>query len=348
MANATASKPTKSKTAAQSSRQPPTHSLWLKYQPNAEGILSWHASAALHGLVLGLIVFLSLASYFGFTKPPRSLPMEAVTFQEAGGGGPKDGTGDAPGDHAPLKEGVDGDKPSPSDKPADVDRPQLPDAVAKRVDQEFTPEAARQIKEGPGSMAAFAGLDKDLRDKLRDGISPSPGKDGPGKDGGKDAGKDKGEGTGTGTGTGKMLNEREKRMLRWSMNFKTRDGNDYLQQLEGLGAILAIPVGGNGYQVVDLTKRPLHMEDRDLSTIQRIWWIDENSASVKSLMRAMGLPGDPARVVAFIPPELEEEIAKKELDFHHLKEEQIYETKFEVKQVGNKYEVRVTDQAAKK
>jgi hypothetical protein len=352
MASATEAKPAHSSTGKNSSRQPPAHTVWLKYQPNAEGILSWHASAALHALIFGGILLWSLylAAFF-FGKPNRSLPMEAVTFQDAGGGGTKDGTGDGPGGpHAPLSEGAqEGDKPTSGDtKPSDADRPHLPDDLVKKVEQEFAAPDARFVKElPPGAMEKLLGLENDAMKKMQDGINPSKGQGGPGKDGGVGPGTGPGQGTGTKEGTGKMLNEREKRMLRWSMKFNTRDGGDYLRQLEGLGSLLAIPVGPNDYKIVDLTKRPLHMEDRDLSTIQRIWWIDDNPSSVMSLMRAMGIPGQPSRVVAFIPPELEEEIAKKELAFHGLKEEQIYETKFEVRQVGGKYEVHVTGQTAK-
>ena len=40
-------------------------------------------------------------------------------------------------------------------------------------------------------------------------------------------------------------------MLRWSMIFDTRTGMDYLNQLRGLGAILAIPTGADGKDLQD-------------------------------------------------------------------------------------------------
>ena len=142
-----------------------------------------------------------------------------------------------------------------------------------------------------------------------------------------------------------------KRMLRWSMKFNMRSGTDYLHQLDALGTVLAIPVGpAEQFKVIrDLSKRPPPLLDEDLSKIQRIWWIDDNPPSVQSLMQAMGLPYQPSHVVAFIPPELEEDLAQKERAFKGLKEDQIYLTKFEVyPAVGSKgYDVRVMEQQTK-
>ncbi len=152
------------------------------------------------------------------------------------------------------------------------------------------------------------------------------------------------------TSSNRALNEREKRMLRWNMKFNTRDGADYLHQLNALGAILAIPVGPNGqFKVIrDLSSRPPPLLDENLSQIQRMWWIDDNQRSVQSLMTAMALNIKPSRVVAFIPAELEDELAKKEVAFKGLKEDQIYATTFEVYPVGGakQYDVHVRDQNA--
>ena len=172
---------------------------------------------------------------------------------------------------------------------------------------------ARYIQEGPESTKTFLDLDKDLRDKLRDGINPSKGNGGTGKDGGTGSGKDKGVGTGTGEGTGRMLNEGEKRMLRWSMKFNTGNGADYLRQLTHSRHPGRARRPQRQFKVIrDLWRPHPPLLDEDLSQIQRIWWIDDNPRSVESLMAAMDYSNLwPLRVVAFIPPELEEELAKK-------------------------------------
>jgi len=313
-----------------------------------EGLAGHVASWAIHLLILGALVFGGyLLVVWGITRPPHSLPVEPVTFQDAGGGGNPNGSGDDRGKHAPLKEGAASDKPNPGDSVAAPDRPTLPDVVAKKVDQDFNAPDARYIKEGPESARTFAELDKDLRDKLRDGLNSSAGKSGPGAGGGEGPGTGVGTGVGTKPGTGQILTEREKRMLRWSMKFNTRDGGDYLRQLQGLGAILAVQIGPNDFKVVDLSKAPFRLEDRDLSTIKRIWWFDDNPASVQSLMAAMGLRVRAMRVAAFIPPELEEDLAQKEKAYKGLEPDQIYETKFEVVNAGGRYDVRVMGQTPK-
>ena len=70
------------------------------------------------------------------------------------------------------------------------------------------------------------------------------------------------------------LSEREKRMLRWHMKFSASNGPEYLAQLHGLGAILAIPVTEEKgkdliYKVIrDLRPGKGVLKDDDLSKIQ--------------------------------------------------------------------------------
>ena len=54
------------------------------------------------------------------------------------------------------------------------------------------------------------------------------------------------------------LTQRQKRVLRWTMLFDTRDGDEYAEQLRALGAILAVPGKDREYLVIrDLSKRPV-------------------------------------------------------------------------------------------
>ncbi len=140
-----------------------------------------------------------------------------------------------------------------------------------------------------------------------------------------------------------MLNEREKRMLRWSMKFKTHNALDYLRQLQALGAVLAIQNGPDSFEVIDLSQRRPKPEVKDLSTIQKIWWIDDNPESVGGLLAALHVRARASRVIAFIPNEVEDELAQKELAYRHLKEEDIFETTFAVEVPGlggRKYDVQ--------
>ena len=119
---------------------------------------------------------------------------------------------------------------------------------------------------------------------------------------------------------------------------------------EALGVVLAIPDGRNSYKVVDLTKKPFQPENQTLSTGKKIWWFDNDPHSVEGLMKAMGFRFRPQRIVAFIPPEVEEELAKKELETG-LKEDDIFETTFGVRVPGaggRKYDVWVIGQKTNK
>jgi hypothetical protein len=112
------------------------------------------------------------------------------------------------------------------------------------------------------------------------------------------------------------LSERQKRVQRWSMTFNTQDGAHYLRQLKGIkpgtGAILAIPVGNRKYEVLrDLSQHPAKGKVEDLADIKSLFWVDEQPESVANLARALGIKAPPY-IVAFFPPELEEEVARQE------------------------------------
>ena len=133
-------------------------------------------------------------------------------------------------------------------------------------------------------------------------------------------------------------------------NLETRGGEDYLEQLRYLGAIIAVPSGPRpgDYQFCDLSKQPSRFVEGDLAAIQRISWTDDNPASVRSLMAALGARGNPSHFIAFMPLELEAKLFQRELAFQGLREDQIFETKFKcVRGPGGKYDVRVIDQKRK-
>ena len=217
--NATAPEPVETE-AKTPSRQPPSDSVWVRYHPWMEGAMGHLASWSIHLLIIGVAVLVSLAYAWGFIRHNHQLPVEPVQLAESGGGGGnKEGSSDGPdGKHAPLKEGVRSAKTNDGNttKPAE-DRPRLDEDAMRRATQQFPAKDARYIQQGTEAMKSFLDLDKDLRDKLRDGINPAKGNAGTGKDGGTGSGKDKGvgagtgEGTGTGEAAGRVLNEREKR-----------------------------------------------------------------------------------------------------------------------------------------
>jgi hypothetical protein len=323
--------------ATQNPKLPPEEKFWQRYSPHQEMPVSAASSFALHLLVIGGLVMLAWLGWLGFRKPAGKVEVEPVRFALPGGGGGKhSGSGDNPG----IGQGADPvatESPNDPNQPVpDQERPKLDPRVALAAPPEVQkdPEFKRLFQSGNPNLNIFSRVDKNVVAKLRDGLNPGQGRGGSGKDGGKGSGTGTGEGDARGDGPSGALTQREKRMLRWAMIFDTRTGHDYLNQLRTLGAILAIPTGADGksYKIVrDLSGRgPAKLLDEDVSSIQRIFWIDDRPESVDSVMLALQCKLRPNHFVAFMPPSLEEELFQLEKKYKGRSEDQIHETKFRI------------------
>jgi hypothetical protein len=325
---------------------------WKRYSPHGELPLSGAGSFALHALVVGFLILWGLYLYSYFNKPSRNLPVDSVRLDLGGGGGSRTGEGDKPGiGHGPEAVPQGQDNPQQGNKEEAPPRPDLTPTEVKDLNLKFDSETVRVIQKGPDSMKAFARLNDNVRRKLSDGLNPGKGRGGSGSGGGKGTGA--GPGEGAGRGEGKLnLTKREKRMLRWSMSFNTRTGEDYVRQLRGLGAILAVPVKEGQkpeYKVVrDLSRRPAQLLDEDLAQIKRIYWIDDKPRSVQEVMNVLQVRLRPSHFVAFMPIELEEELFKLERAYKGLEEDQIHETKFRILESGGKFRPEVMEQTPKR
>jgi hypothetical protein len=342
---------------------PPDERFWERYSPHAEFPLSSAGSLAIHILIFGLLALMAWLGAILFSHGSRTLPVEAVRLDLGGGGGNRHGTGDGPNNGpAPQEVGQPQDGPENA-APDDIEHPKTKINVnpGPSLKPQFDKESFRFLQETPTSSAkAFQAL-SDVTSKLRvpDRKTPGYGQGGTGQGGG--SGKGRGSGVGDGEGPGKgTLTQREKRMLRWSMLFNTRSGPDYVAQLRGLGAILAIPIreddSGRDYKIVrDLAARPAPLLDEDISKIQRIYWIDNTPQSVRDVLNDLGirLPKLPSHFVAFMPEELEKKLYALEdayLKKRHrgLTEDNISETKFRINVVGGRYEPEVIDLKVKR
>jgi len=192
-----------------------------------------------------------------------------------------------------------------------------------------------------------------------DGRPGPKGEAGPGKDGGRGPGDGPGKGPGQGTGR-HQLTQRQKRMMRWLMTFNTSSGPNYLDQLRGLGAMLAVPVTEGArprYKLLaDLMPGKARPVQADVYQLNRIFWVENNPKNVADIMRALGLPympgsagqpGRPSHFVAFMPPELEDKLARLEQAYRGLPEDRIFETKFAVGHTAAGYEPAVIEQTPK-
>jgi hypothetical protein len=249
-----------------------------------------------------------------------------------GGGGNIEGVGNNSGKGVlPTKEAnEDKDKTTqnvannPKNEELEKPKPPTPDLG-------LTKDEAVRPADTSASDSRLLGVGEKLREKIAGAIA-GKGQGGPGKGGGKGSGEGKGEGNLTGDGTGK-LNQREKRQLRWTMIFNTHSGEDYADQLKGLGAILAIPGPNGEYLVIrnpDRRRRPVQTTKEDLKELNRIYWVDDKPESVASLSRALGIHPVPDHIVAFFPKSLEDDLLDRELKAFRGKEEDILETVFKV------------------
>jgi hypothetical protein len=344
--------------ARDNSAQPPAEQFWQHYSPHGELPLSAAGSFALHALVIGGLIITTVFLANLLFHPLRSIPVEPVRLIDAGGGGAKGAEGTGTGTGARVEDTGANDKGPNLGKTEKDDTPPVPklnDAQVAPLKAELDPASVRFIQDtNTAGAVAFTQLPDLVRRKLSDGIRQGGGKGGSGEGGGEGSGK--GPGKGSGTGPGKQnatLSQREKRMLRWTMRFTANNGPEYVSQLRSLGAILAIPVVEHPepqYELVmDLRPGRAKLEKKDLSEIQRIYWIDSNPRSIIDVMTTLGLPNRPTRFVAFMPDQLEKKLFEMEkaamvARTGSYNEDRIEETIFHVVPApGGGYTARLTD-----
>jgi hypothetical protein len=344
MSSQTATPPTRSKPAA-----PFEEPLFVKYSPHHEFPLSTASSVALHVLVVGLLALGGwLIIKLGLTPNEDALPSDVIAV--GGGGGSPTGVGNGPGvGGSPAGETID--QATPPEPLADfppAQREQLKEARQEALnlpEVQNDEEAIRLIEQaGRHQVDRILRLNK----KMREALLTGKGQDGPGRNGGKGTGTGPGEGNRNGPGTGK-LDKHVKRSLRWTLIFNTIDGEDYAKQLAYLHAVLAFPDPRNPDEYLfihDLRKRPVQLQPGSLESwlSQRISWEDYKPSSVRTLAEALGLPGTPPSFRAFFPVDVEQKLLRLELNFRGLKEEEIYETKFELRKTAGGYEPVVVSQ----
>jgi len=327
---------------------PPDENFWQRYSPHHEFPLSLSSSGVVHITVFGLLVLGGVLA----ARWDSGGSLDVDTIEIAGGGGQPGGVGDKN-----LGPNLKEDVPDPAVANTQPKLEQTPQEQLKQVDPSHQPlikpdqPLDRPIEESIGLGKNLDSIGRQAMEKLaalQQGTI-SKGQGGSGEAGGK--GKGKGKGIGDLEGSGRMkITKREQRQLRWTMVFNIRQPDDYARQLQGLKAILAIPLPAKEnvkeYKVIrDLSQRPVRPKVEDVTSINRIYWVDDRPESVSSLARLLGVDPVPPYFVAFFPVELEQMLLKKELAYAGNKpEEQIRETKFQVRSTANGYEPYVIDQ----
>jgi hypothetical protein len=335
---------------------PPDESFWIRYSPHHEFPLASVSSFVIHALAIVLLLLIGFYLAHLFVKPVHRPPVEAVRLQ-GGGGGQTHGVGSGPGvDVQPPQEAgkeitqnpVEDTLPEKTER-ADLTNLKAPDV---KVQPNKDPNRFLTQPNAPSTSQSFALLQESLRNKTQWGKAQRAGKGGggSGSGGGKGDGVGPGEGSGVGPGKGsRELTQREKRMQRWTMNFDTRNGRDYLAQLRGLGAILAIPVKETtsdiDYKIVRNLSSPAQLLNEDLEKIDLVYWYDTRPEDVREIMAALGLNIRPSHFVAFFTKELEAKLTEMEKTALGGRSEEeidrsIERTYFRVVRVGDRYEPR--------
>jgi hypothetical protein len=352
----------KSGKRASSSLVPPDERFWQRYSPHAEFPLSSAGSFVLHVLALGLLGLMAWLATTLFDHASRQLPVEAVRL--AGGGGNPRGQGDGANTGAPVEVG---EKPNEAVAdnvpPEDVAPPKIevnPNSLPKTQFDDST----RQIQKIDDASRAFARLGQRANKiQLPSSEPPGYGKGGTGKGGGSGSGE--GEGYGSGKGEG-LVNptQREKRAIRWTMGFNTVDMADYVAQLRGVGAILAIPIGEKGddfdYGIIrNLSARPAKLQQEDIQKVLQevhgmIRWYENDPKNAAGVLAVLGIPlpkisPEKLHFVACMPAKLEQKLSQLELAYLNRKfpgrnEDDIHSTKFRIKVLrSGKYEPEVVE-----
>ena len=320
---------------------PPDERFWQKWSPHHEFPLSTLASIAIHIVVIGLfLIYIAKLMKFGDDKSAVPIRVMSVLSDSDGTlGGPGSGGGDP-------KETVE-TRPDPTDP-----KPFIPDtrlAAVQPVLASWAPELAQNPDE-VRTVANLPNLDKlgkindELRKQLAKGVTGGAGK---GPESGKGDLNQKGKADG---GPGDA-NSTARRTLRWTIQFSTTGGRDYLDQLQALKATLLIPQPPNFNKaniIRDLSKANRGEPIDDVSTIKMMFFVDDRRDSVMDVADALELGFRPPHFIAFFPKDIEEELAKKERTFHNRNANEIISTTFRVLVRDGKYTITVTDQAVKR
>lgn len=333
---------------------PPEQAFWIKYSPHHEFPLSTVASVGIHVLVFGMIAMLAwwLSHLVAQQdRPPDVRPAEWGDDAEGGGrleGSSGTGPGGKGSGETQAETGETSNQNARAANPSTDLKMDAPPPEQQMGGKDFTanPHIKNMLAEGMEMAQELGNLDQKTRAALSKNLAKEAGGGVAGGGGGAGGGTGTGVGNKTGAGTGGM-SRREARVLRWAIIFETKDGGDYIAQLKFFGAILAIadPADPNQFLTCDLAKDIHAWERKDISDINRIFWIDSAADSVERLSGALGLKTRPSRIIAFFPPEFEQNLATLEFNWRKRAEEKIKETRFRIVRLGGgRYEARVIDQ----
>lgn len=351
---ATAPAETKAPPAAKEALVPPDERFWKRYSPHHEFPLSTTGAVALHGIVIGLLLFFWLNSSDDVDKPPT---MQLVEIDGAFGNLDGLGLGDTP-----YKPGASGkrteDVGNPGANPTQIVKGptvQIPDKLkneaikleGKDDDDDPTDKAlgdlVRVAREAEDSILAATNptAPPQRPRKGGGGIGDGPKQGGTGGPLGTKGKGMKGKGGGAGDRPyGQILTTQMQRAGRWTI-LTSGDGHTHLAQLKALKVTLAIETPSpKVFRVFDLANDDLTGKLTELLTDQRdkVWYTNyrhKHPRSVEDLARVLGLRETPRCFVIFLPKALEDRMVVLEHEYRGRSEAEILETEWLVPQLPN-------------
>ena len=317
--------------------EPDENVFWQVYSPRFEMPISYVVAALLIALFIGtMAVLVGLENSPKNTKPGARIgtvdgPDDFGEGDEGAGGKENPIT---IGDSLPTKEDIANILPDPN-----MSLPQVKEDMQNKLKLE---DPNSTIPIAANNAAALSSLDKQIQDLL---MGNKKGSGGPGKEGENEKGTGKG---GTGSESTRA------RSLRWVITFSTRGGQDYLDQMQGLGAVIFVPIPGESNKFMtyaNLTnpgKGEKVSESEVAKHIAKLQFHDFRRESIREVSEALGLNFTPKSFIAFFPKTFEDDLSKKEAGYQQRRSADIEETKFQVVRRGGNYEIHVTGQSLKK
>ena len=296
-------------------------------------------SSIIHvGLVAGLFVLVMLDSWSVDDK--SSVPISLVDmggFDDEG-----DGSSGSGGEINPLAVGTA--VPTPEDYaalPLNATLPQIKHDFQKRIALEDPLGQVSAVRrEGGRARPAQRG---DPRQAAR--LSPGQWR----------RGRQRRHRPGRGRPRRLRSDETRARGLRWVIRFRTTSGQDYLEQLRSLGAIVVVPTPPDFktrmYIFRDLNNPTpgVVIQPADWDELSdQIRFCDLKETSGRQISTVLNLPYTAPYFWAFFPKGLEDELARKETAYQNRRAEDIEETVFQAVQRGGQFELDIVRQTVKR
>lgn len=314
------------------SEEPGDETFWQSYNRNLECPIASLLSVFAHLLVVAGLLFVILMSGWR-TKDTSPVPIALVDngFDDFGRGNPDEGGALTPisnGDNAPTQSDFE-QLPNLEDIPE----------IKERIEQDIAMDSdLADIRIPDEKVAPLAGLAKELQNKLAQ-VGQRKGAGGVGRVGPGGTGSD----------------STRARSLRWVVRFNIVSGREYLNQLQGMGAIVVVPIppsNKSAYVYKDLSGRSageLATDGEWMHLAQRVQFCDYKRDVVQQVVKELRSPIEtPHAFWAFFPKEWEEKLARLEREYKNKRSEDIQETVFQViKREDGKYDVAVARQSLK-